>query len=57
MSAHTITSVQALAANAGSLAGFEATCSCGFRTSTSLGRRFAVRQGWDHAEYMNRKSA
>ena len=56
MTAHTILSVTAHEAReVGALAGWEALCSCGFRTGNSLGERWAARQGWEHAEYMNRK--
>lgn len=58
MNAHTILSVTAHGPReAGALDGFEATCSCGFRTGSSLGERWARRQGWEHVEYMTRRDA
>ncbi|WP_396902669.1 hypothetical protein [Mycolicibacterium sp.] len=39
------------------LDGYEAVCSCGFRSASSLGERWARRQGEDHAAYMNAKEA
>lgn len=56
MKAHTILSVTAHGpSEPGALDGFEAVCSCGFRTGSSLGERWAARQGWEHVDYMLRK--
>lgn len=54
---HTITDVVFKPAHNGSIDGHEAVCACGFRTGSSLGERWARRQGWEHVEYMNRKGA
>lgn len=55
--AHTIVSVVFKPADgSGNIDGWEATCACGFRTSNSLGERWASRQGWDHVAYMNKKA-
>jgi hypothetical protein len=57
MNAHTILSVTAHGPReAGALSGWEAVCSCGFRTGNSLGERWASRQGWEHVEYMTRQA-
>lgn len=58
MAAHTIASVTFKPADgSGNIDGWEARCSCGFRTSNSLGERWARRQGWEHVEYMQRKAS
>ena len=58
MNAHTIVSVTHKPAQAGvCIDGYGAVCSCGFRTGSSLGGRWASRQGWEHVEYMLRKEA
>lgn len=54
---HAITAVVFKPADgSGNIDGWEATCACGFRTSNSLGQRWASRQGWDHVAYMQRKA-
>jgi hypothetical protein len=55
---HTIISVHPIGpSEPGALGGHEAECSCGYRMSTSLSATEAARQGYDHAEYMNRKAS
>jgi hypothetical protein len=40
----------------GNIDGWEAVCEdCGFRTGSSLGERWAARQGREHVEFMARK--
>lgn len=57
MAAHSIVSTLFIPADgSGNIDGWESTCACGFRTSTSLGERWARRQGWEHVEYMQRKA-
>lgn len=58
MSSHQIVSVDHKPALAGvCIDGWEATCKCGFRTSNSLGERWARKQGYEHADYMTAKEA
>lgn len=58
MAAHSITTVAFKPADgSGNIDGWEAICTCGFRTSNSLGERWASRQGWEHVEYMQRRTA
>lgn len=57
MAAHSITSTTFIPADgSGNIDGWESKCACGFRTSSSLGQRWASRQGWEHVEYMQRKA-
>jgi hypothetical protein len=55
---HQLVSSGAFAAReAGALDGHQAVCACGFVARTSLALRFAERDLYSHAEYMNRKAA
>lgn len=55
---HTLTPVEPLVATEqGALDGHAVSCSCGFRATTSLGEREALRQGLDHAAYMTQREA
>lgn len=51
---HTIKTGAIAASESGALDGFEARCSCGFRATTSLSEREALKQGVAHADYMQR---
>lgn len=57
MAAHSIVSTTFKPADgSGNIDGWESRCSCGFHTGSSLGERWARRQGWEHVEYMQRKA-
>lgn len=52
---HTIVSVAPFTAiEVGALSGNEATCTCGHVVRTSLSANVARREGYAHADYMNK---
>lgn len=54
MHAHTLTTAPITASTPGALDGFEVRCTCGFRATTSLSEREALRAGIAHAEWARR---